>query len=182
MTKPAKNVVIRLCSIEMNFAQPLETGPANKSFRKDIEDWSAVAPNLYIWNYITNFTNYMLPQPNWRGLAPDIRFFANHHAIGAFEQGDIACSVGDFVRPRAWLVAHLLWNPEQDEKALMREFFNGYYGAAGPHLLRYIDFLCDTVEESGYNLRCYNGSVAGWLTLEKLDDALALFKKAEDAV
>ena len=60
----------------------------------------------------------------------------------------------------------------------MREFFNGYYGAAGPFLLQYIDFLCDTVEESGYNLRCYNGSVAGWLTLEKLDDALTLYKSA----
>ena len=182
VTKPAKNVVIRLCSIEMNFAQPLETGPANKSFRKDIEDWCAVAPNLYIWNYITNFTNYMLPQPNWRGLAPDLRFFANHHAIGVFEQGDIACNVGDFVRPRAWLVAHLLWNPNQDEKALMREYFNGYYGAAGPFLLQYIDFLCDRVEETKYNLRCYNGSVAGWLPLESLDDALALYKLAEDAV
>ncbi len=180
--RPAKNVVIRLCSIEMNFAQPLETGPANASFKKDIEDWSAISPNLYIWNYVTNFANYMLPQPNWRGLAPDIRFFVKHNAVGIFEQGDAGSTLGDFVRARQWLVAHLLWNPDLDERALLKDFLDGYYGAAGPHLLAYIDFLCDCVEKSGYNLRCYNSTTDGWLTYPQLNEALALYKKAEQAV
>ena len=182
ITRPAKNVVIRLCSIEMNFAQPLETGPDNVSFKKDIEDWSAIAHNLFIWNYITNFSNYMLPQPNWRGLAPDIRFFVNHHAIGLFEQGDAGCSVGDFVRPRQWLIAHLQWNPDQDEKALMQKFFDGYYGPAGKYLLQYIDYLCDAVEKANYNLRCYNDTVTGWLSPQQMDVACAIYAKAEEAV
>ena len=182
ITRPAKNVVIRLCSIEMNFAQPLETGPDNVSFRKDIEDWSAIAPNLFIWNYITNFSNYMLPQPNWLGLAPDIRFFVNHNAIGIFEQGDSGCSVGDFVRPRQWLIAHLLWNPEQDEFALLKKFFDGYYGPAGKYLLEYNDFLCEAVEKAKYNLRCYNDTVTGWLSPQQVDEARAIYAKAEEAV
>ncbi|MCR5380891.1 MAG: DUF4838 domain-containing protein [Lentisphaeria bacterium] len=182
ITKPAPNVIIRLCSIEMNAAQPLESGPDNASFKKDIEEWSAISKQLYIWNYITNFSNYMLPHPNYRGLAKDIRFFVNHKTIGMFEQGDAGCTVGDFVRPRAWIVSHLLWNPDADEKQLAREFFNGYYGAAGPYLLAYIDYLCDTVEASGYNMTCYNMDVNGWMRPENLRKALELYAKAEQAV
>ena len=182
ITRPADNVVIRLCSIEMDFSQPLEDGPHNASFRKDIEDWSAIAKNLYIWNYVTNFSNYMLLQPNYRNLGNDLRFFAKHHAIGIFEQGDAGCSTGDFVRPRAWIIAHLLWNPNLDEKALAQEFFNGYYGAAGPLLLNYLDFLCDCMEKSGSRLPCYNDSVQHWLTGADLVKARALFQQAEDAV
>ena len=182
VTRPAKNVVIRLCSIEMNFAQPLETGVANQSFRKDIEEWSAIAPNLFIWNYVTNFANYLLPQPNWRGLVPDIRFFLKHHAIGLFEQGDAGCKVGDFVRPRQWIIAHLLWNPDLDEKELTRKFFDGYYGAAGEPLLKYIDYLCDCVEKANYNLRCYNIDAFGWLSLEQTEEAARLYARAEEAV
>ena len=182
ITRPAKNVVIRLCSIEMNFAQPLETGPDNVSFRKDIEDWSAIAPNLFIRNYVTNFGNYILPQPNWRGLAPDIRFFVRHNAIGLFEQGDAGCSVGDFVRPRQWMIAHLQWNPDLDERALMKKFFDGYYGPAGKHLMDYIDYLCDAVEKSGYNLRCYNDTVSGWLSPMQIAEAAKIYAAAEEAV
>ena len=182
VTRPAKNVVVRLCSIEMNFAQPLETGPANESFRKDIEEWSAIAPNLFIWNYVTNFANYLLPQPNWRGLVPDIRFFLKHNAIGLFEQGDAGCTVGDFVRPRQWIIAHLLWNPDLDEKELTRKFFDGYYGPAGVHLLKYIDYLCDCVEKANFNLRCFNIDAFGWFSLEQTEEAARLYARAEDAV
>ena len=182
VTRPAKNVVIRLCSIEMDFAKPLETGENNASFRKDIEDWSAIAPNLFVWNYVTNFANYLLPQPNWRGLVPDIRFFLKHHAIGLFEQGDAGCKVGDFVRPRQWIIAHLLWNPDLDEKELTRKYFDGYYGTAGVHLLKYIDYLCDCVEQSGFYLRCFNNDVFGWFKPEQVEEAVKLYAVAEKAV
>jgi hypothetical protein len=79
-------------------------------------------------------------------------------------------------------VSHLLWNPDADVKELAREFFNGYYGAAGPHLLAFIDYLCDTVEASGYNMTCYNLDVNGWMKPENLRKALELYKKAEQAV
>ncbi|MBP5640496.1 MAG: DUF4838 domain-containing protein, partial [Victivallales bacterium] len=182
VTRPAKNVIICLCSIEMNFAEPLETGPSNASFRKDIEAWSAITSNLLIWNYVTNFSNYLIPHPNWRGLAPDIRYFVNHHATGIFEQGDAGCTIGDFVRPRQWIISQLLWNPDLDEKELARKYFNGYYGAAGPHLLRYIDFLCDAVEKSKFNLRCFLQDTFGWLSEEQVDEAYKIYALAEEAV
>jgi hypothetical protein len=179
---PRRNVVVRLCSIECSYSQPLATGEQNAKFRADVEAWRAVAPRLYIWNYVTNFRHYILPHPNLRSLAPDIRFFVDSHAVGLFEQGDSGCSVGDFVQMRAWVLAHLMWNPALDENALIDEFLNGYYGAAGPRLRRYLDFREDAVAQSGAFLRCYMTDTSAWLSGEQLAQASALYAEAEAAV
>ncbi|MBT4815891.1 MAG: DUF4838 domain-containing protein, partial [Lentisphaerae bacterium] len=140
--RPRHNVVVRLCSIECDFSKPLEAqSEANQRFREDIEAWSRISSQLYIWDYVTNFHGYLLPHPNFHVLAENLRFFVKHKAIGVFEQGDSGCRVGDFVRLRAWYLAHLLWNPEADENALLAEFMSGYYGAAATHLTTYIQLM-----------------------------------------
>ena len=180
--RPRHNVVVRLCSIECSYAQPLETGKQNRSFRNDINAWSAVAPKLYIWNYVTNFHNYILPHPNLRVLGPNIRTFVQHHAIGLFEQGDAGCAVGDFVRLRAWLLAHLMWNPDADESALIDTFLAGYYGPAAPYLRRYLDTLHDAAEASGVYLRCYMEDTSKWLSPKVLRQAEGIYDQALAAV
>ena len=177
--KPRKNVVVRLCTIECSFSQPLGEGDHNKSLRDDIEAWSKIADNLFVWNYVTNFSSYMLPHPNIHTLAPNIRFFVKNKTIGLFEQGDVYCDAGDFVRMRNWVLSHLLWNPEADENQLIDEFLAGYYGKkAAPFLRQYWDLLIDNAKESGVYLRCYMGNTAGWLTVPAYAQAQALFKQA----
>jgi len=178
--RPRRNVVVRLCSIECDFARPLE-GDANKDFRDDIRSWSAIAPNLYIWDYVTNFANYILPHPNMTVLASNVRFFVRHNAIGVFEQGDAGCGVGDFVRLRAWLLSHLLWDPSRDEKKLAQEFLQGYYGPAAPHLAAYLDLVQEAISRKGVRLSCFNQDIS-FLTLEDLTEATRLFSEAEKAV
>ena len=179
--RPRRNVVVRLCSIECSFAEPL-SGPQNEPFRSDIEGWSRIAPQLFVWDYVTNFSDYLSPHPNLRALAPNVRFFADHKVIGLFEQGDAGSTVGDFVRLRAWLLAHLLWNPRQDEQTLVREFLAGYYGAAAPHLQRYLDAMQDAAARSGIYLKCFMSDTGGWLGLDELNRATRLFDAAARAV
>jgi hypothetical protein len=146
--RPRHNVVIRLCTIECSFVQSLATGEQNETFRSDIEGWSKVANQLYIWDYVTNFNHYLVPHPNLRVLGPNIRFFVDHNTIGLFEQGDSQSGIGDFVRMRAWVLSHLMWDHEQDADALVDEFLAGYYGPAALELKAYLDTLCDAAEES----------------------------------
>ena len=179
--KPRHNVIIRLCSIECSYSQPL-TGPQNETFKNDIETWSAIAHQLYIWNYVTNFSNYILPHPNMRVLAPNLRFFVDHKAIGLFEQGDSGCSCSDFPELRAWLLAHLMWDPQRNEEALIDEFLTGYYGAAAPFIREYINLIHDAAEASDVYLRCYMSDTSAWLPLNDLNRATALFDESETAV
>jgi len=182
--RPRHNVVVRLCSIECSFVETLAEGAyeANVAFRDDLEAWARISPQLYIWDYVTNFRGYLLPHPNFHVLAPNLRYFVDHGAIGIFEQGDSGCRVGDFVRLRAWYLAHLLWNPDADEKQLFDEFMHGYYEAAAPFLIEYLDLVSDAGRRAGIPIRCYMNDTRAWLTVADLNRATTLFDQAAAAV
>ena len=180
--KPRHNVVVRLCSIECSFVQPLGEGQQNEAFRRDIEGWSKISPQLFVWDYVTNFSNYLVPHPNMRVLAPNVRYFVDNRTIGLFEQGDSQSTIGDFIRLRAWLLAHLMWDPTRDEKALVAEFLKGYYGPAAPHLQKYLDVIHDAGEQSDVYLRCFMNDTSAYLTLDDLNRATRILDKAGEAV
>ena len=173
---------MRLCSIECSFVQPLGDGEQNAAFRRDIEGWSRIAPQLFVWDYVTNFSSYIVPHPNMRVLAPNIRFFTDHRVIGLFEQGDSQSRIGDFLRLRAWLLAHWMWDPNRQEEALMAEFLQGYYGAAAPHLQQYLNIVHDAGERSGVYLRCFMSDTSPYLTLDDLNAATRAMAQAQAAV
>lgn len=179
--KPRRNVIIRLCSIECDFSHTLNS-KYNKSFINDIKTWRELAPQLFIWDYVTNFANYILPHPNMRVLAPNIRTFVDNGAIGLFEQGDVGSSCGDFVEMRAWLLSHLMWNPSQDEESLINEFLIGYYGPAAGPIRKYINLVHNAVERRNIYLKCFMDSTIDWFSFNDLDRATELFNKAEQLV
>lgn len=178
--RPRANVLIRLCSIECSFLQPLEGSKENTAFVNDLAAWSQVAGgNLFGWDYVTSFSSYMLPHPNLRVLGPNIRTFVKYGATGLFEQGDALCAAGDFVWLRHWVLSHLLWNPDLDEGRLIDIFLNGYYGEkTGAALKRYLDFIHDRAERSGVYLGCYQQNVTKWLDAEGIFEAARLMTTA----
>ncbi len=151
--KPRHNVTVRLCSIECNFREPLDH-PSNAAFAEDIRKWSAICSHLYIWDYVTEFKNYVHPHPNWFVLGPNIRFFERNGVKGIFEEGAYAGHGAEMAEMRAWVLAQLMWNPKQDDRALIREFLNGYYGMdAGKLIYRYLELVHKSSE--GLFLGCY---------------------------
>ncbi len=136
--RPADNVVIRLCSIECCFAHALDECEQNEAFMADLRDWQAIAPRLYIWDYVVNFRQYHAPFPNLQVLARNIQIFREHNAIGIQEEAQYQTAGGEFAELKAWLLMRLLWNPYQDTQALVNEFVRAYYGAASDAILRYI--------------------------------------------
>ncbi|MCL2305900.1 MAG: DUF4838 domain-containing protein, partial [Planctomycetaceae bacterium] len=182
LVKPRENVVVRLCTIECSFVQPL-LGEQNRSLCDDMEGWSNIAHQLFVWDYVTNFSSYILPHPNLRSLAPNIRFFVDHGTIGLFEQGDSYCTVGDFVRMRNWVISKLMWDPALDEKELFREFLVGYYGSEKVYeiLTEYFDTLINRAESTGKHIGCFHDNTDHWLNYETLCKATTIFDKAIDA-
>ena len=179
---PRDNVVVRLCSIEYSFLTPIaDGGPFNESLRESVEKWSAISKNLYVWDYVTNFSNYLLPHPNLQVLGANIRFLADNHTIGIFEQGDAECSAGDFVRLRNWVISELLWNPSRDQRELENDFLNGYYSPrVGAIFREYLDVLTESALSSRISLRCYMMSSTEWLDTAALLKATDLMNRAID--
>lgn len=177
--RPRPNVIVRLCSIECNFREPLDH-PSNAAFAEDIRGWSRICQRLYVWDYTTNFAHYVQPHPNWYVLGPNLRFFHQHAVRGMFEQGAYQSYGSEFAELRAWVLAQLLWNPYQDDRALIAEFIAGYYGpSAAPYIQAYLDLLHRAAE--GFNLTCFAKTDTPFHDFQTLAQAERLWDQAERA-
>ncbi|HEV2329293.1 MAG TPA: DUF4838 domain-containing protein [Verrucomicrobiae bacterium] len=177
--RPRPNVIVRLCSIECNFREPLD-GPSNAAFADDIRGWSKITDRLYVWDYVTDFAHYVQPHPNWFMMGPNLRFFQAHHVKGVFEEGAYQSYGSEMAEMRAWVSAQLMWNPRQDDRELIREFLNGYYGKAAGPIWGYLELLNDA--SRGYNLTCYSPPGAPFLQFNTFAKAEKLWQQAEAAV
>ena len=181
--KPSSRVRVRVCSIEADFARPLNSA-ANAGVDRDLQAWSVITTQLAVWNYVANFTNYAIPHPNLTALATDLRYFARHGVKSAFEQGDVGSGqAGDFAAMRVWVLSHLMWDPSLNEDAVIKEFLAGYYGAAAPYLTQYLDLLARSMAEyPTVKLTTYMPDTAAWLPYSRLCDAKKILASAQAAV
>ncbi len=139
--RPRANVVVRLCPIEACVAHDLKSCPQNQSFMHDLLGWSSLAPHLYIWDYVVNFSNYVMPYPNIQVLQSNIQTFRDNHAIGIMEQAAYQSRGGEFAELKSYLISKLLWNPEANTEDIIRDFMDGYYGRSGRYIRAYLNLL-----------------------------------------
>ncbi|MCX8090564.1 MAG: DUF4838 domain-containing protein [Verrucomicrobiae bacterium] len=183
--RPRRNVIVRLCTIECCFMHPLATcdSPANAAFRRDIADWARVADRLWVWDYVTSFSHYLVPFPNLRVRDDNIRFFVAHNVRGIFEQDVYNTLHGELSALSGYLNAKLLWNPAYDEERAINEFLRGVYGAAARPIRRYLDLLHDTVARQNLHADIWIGPTdAPYLSDALLARADALWAEAERRV
>jgi hypothetical protein len=183
--KPAKNVNIMLCSIECYRTEPLAADTSAGSFTKDLIGWSKITNNIFMWDYVVQFTNYMSPFPNFHTLQPNIQLFAKHGVNMIFEQGSGTTQDSEFGELRTYLISKLLWNPNLDIDSLENDFITGYYGNAGKYIKMYIDFITSNLKKSGGKLWIYDNPVAEkkyFLTPAYMADYNRIFDEAENSV
>ncbi len=175
--RPRENVVIRLCTFECCRAHPLTACPLNDSFVRDIDGWAAIAPRLYIWDYVVEFGGYLLPFPNFAVLQPNMRFFRDHHAIGVMNQAAYQSRGAEFAELRAYVLAKLLWNPDCDVERVINDFMYGYYGRSGQCIRAYFDAV-QALATPKTHLRLFRAD-APIFTADFIREADAAFDQAE---
>ena len=162
--KVADDVIVRLAHLNRHFFEPM-TSPLNKGGAECWHGWRKAAKQLALWGYPA----YFFPQPNMGQVySEDLRFYKSLGVTRVFYQYAPAGErwTHGLVDLRHWLIAKLLWNPEQDPRALMEDFCNHYYGPAGPFVIRYVDLLDDAYSRSDRHAVHFNAP-----------DALARFRR-----
>jgi hypothetical protein len=146
--------------------------------------WKEKTPNIRIWDYTTQFTNFLAPFPNIHTLQPNIQFFRNNNAKWVFEQHSHHPS--ELFELRSYLTAKLLWNPDAKVEEIIIDFTNGYYEEAGPYVKNYIDLVHqELANDSDYFLFLYGDpsqAFSSFLRPEMLEKYDELFDQAEAAV
>ena len=181
-TKPLDNVLVTLCSIECDRSAPIEEKCSD--FAEDLVGWKEITENIRIWDYTTQFTNFLAPFPNLRTLQPNIRFFRDNNARWVFEQHSHEPS--ELFELRSYLTAKLLWDPDLDPDEIITEFVNGYYGEAGIYVKKYIDLIHDELQKDNDFFLFLYGDPAqafqSYLNPELLERYNTFFNDAENAV
>ena len=157
ITKPHKNVCVRLCSIKCCFTHPLSDPncEAGKKFYDDIVGWGAICDNVHIWDYTTNFHYYISTFANFGVLQKNMQFFAENNVTCMFPQGNGQGASGEFGELRAYLLAQLMWNPymtEEEYYGYMDDFLKGYYGAGWENIRDFIDKTTELAANGGYSI------------------------------
>ncbi|MBS4059717.1 MAG: DUF4838 domain-containing protein [Bacteroidetes bacterium] len=183
-TKPLENVQVMLCTIELNRSQPIADDPRSKSFLKDLEDWGKICNHIYLWDYTVDFAHSISPFPNLHTLQPNIQLFVNNHVKEHFQQSNTG--VGhEFSELKSYLLAKLLWNPEVDVSSIIEDFTNGFYGAGGVWIRKYIEHMQSEILKSGEWLDIYGPPTNHQNTFLSLENTIAYnqyFDEAENAV
>lgn len=178
---PRDNVVIRLCSIECCFAHSLNECDHNKPFIDDLKEWSHIAPNLFIWDYVVNYRQYLAPFPNFQVLADNIKIFKEHNALGIQEEAQYQSLGGEFSDMKSWVIAKLLWNPDLDTDALTSEFIDYYYGSAAPYIQQYFN-LCRNLVKPDTVMGIYINEWNPLFTDEFISESLNILNQAAECV
>ncbi len=184
LTKPDPNVQIMLCTIELTRTNPIAVEPKSAGFRDDIVNWGKICHNIYLWDYTVDFAHQISPFPNLPVLQPNIQFFVHNNARQHFQQSNTSPG-HEFSELKSYLLARLLWNPDVDAKAVVKEFLKGYYGAAAPFIQRYLAAMDRNVHRAGDHLYIFDRPVAyrdGFLSASAMVQYNELFDKAEAAV
>ena len=176
-TKPLENVLITLCSIECDRSIPIDEGC--KDFSSDLKGWSSLTDNIRIWDYTTQFTNFLAPFPNWGTIKPNINLFVQNNAKWIFEQHSRNDS--ELFELRSYVMAKLLWDPSLNFNTLIKDFNDKYYGDGGKYITEYISKIQSQIDNTSFFLFLYGDPSQGFdsfLSPQNLSNYDKLFDKA----
>ena len=156
--KPPRNIRPR-DNVEINFstcgacqlhAFTDASCPKNVAFMQDLRGWPRITKNLYAWTYNTYFRSPPLPYPNLHTIKPNINTLADAGVKGVFMQSHAGPWADTPLMELAhYVMSRLLWNPKLNDKELIDEFIDLYYGKAAPTIHRFVNMIHKHYRDAG---------------------------------
>lgn len=181
MTMP-DYILVYPMTIQVDYSTPLNAG-RNEQLGKSLAGWNAMAKHMFVWDHVTNFAGFLQPTPNIYPIASSIQWLATlPNVSGYFAEGSWMTPGAEFATLRAWMIARLLWQPNQDARALVAEYCHAYFGAASPQMIAYIDAMHAALAASGDVLSEKTPVGMAMFTPAFVSRSDALFDEAEHSV
>ena len=197
------NVVIRLCASGNNLVEKYEdrdkyapytrvetdiksfdTNTINKEFDEKLKGWQKLTDKLYVWDYLVDYSNLFLLNPNLHVRKANINYFAKNNVIALFSESDRTNMNVSFNELRMYMECKLMWDPALDDRELMEDFCYGVYGEAASDILNIIDYFTNIVTEKHFYF-CHNVPTMNWMSNTQMTYILnilhtALYKTQND--
>lgn len=105
-------------------------------FIKLLKAWKEKTPNIYLWDYISNFDDYLTPYPILLRLQSQIDFFLKNGVNGLFLNGS-GYDYSPFDDVKTYTIAALLHDNTLPVEKLVVNYFNRFYPVNGEALSSY---------------------------------------------
>ncbi len=155
------NVIVKFCPVERNMRESVVSGsdPRNAEYRRRLDEWLGVTPELYWREYYFCGCVYY-PRPVADTAVEDLRYIQSRGVryvytdspgrFGDTEANNTQYSLNrpfrefyDMNAMEAWVVQKLFWDPSLDPEALRAEFMRRTFGPAAPEMAAYWRLLRD---------------------------------------
>ncbi len=120
---------------------------ANKNIVNALEGWSALSKNLTIWEYSTNFDNYMDCFDNWNSFNKNLDWLSSYGVNYIVEQSAYNTNTSAFSEMRLYCMSKLMWDSSLNMNELVDNFMFYYYQDAYEDVKNYFEAIYSHVDE-----------------------------------
>jgi len=160
--------------------------PTNANVLKTMKAWNAYVKHMAIWDYWNYCADIIYPYTNVSSLSPNFKEYKKLGFMNIFAQAELGnrkdfspCSFYDL---RNYVASRLMLDPNQDDRVIIREFMQTYYGAAAKPMEEYLDYLEKRMATGNIQLGLIYPTRQPWIDAEFFDHVDVLLDRAETAV
>ena len=126
---------------------------AVREFSERVAGWKKCTPNIYIWDYASNFDDYLTPLPVLEGLKSQLAFFKSIGITGVFLNAS-GYDYSTFDDMKTFVSAALLMNNNLSVEKLCTDYFRAFYPVSAGELSAYYLSLEEKMKKrfASYNL------------------------------
>lgn len=138
------NLIVSFAPIEDNYFADWwnHRDPDIQETYRDLLAWADIAPHLWAWIYPNPWgTGAVMPVGNIERIVNNMRLMAWAGVEGIFTDHNGINERSGFYELQSYLILKLMQNVNCDPDAVIAEFTDHHYGAAGALMRRYIDEL-----------------------------------------
>lgn len=141
LVTPHENLYIRLAPISANYYYCMNSPKQQPSERQMFSTWGALTKNLFVWDYATNYNEFLWYFPNFGVLQDNYKYYRSIGVTYILSQSSYNESQHFQTELKTYVASKLMWNPDNDAEALKEEFIALYYGPAADGVRSFIEYM-----------------------------------------
>ncbi|MDO3694713.1 DUF4838 domain-containing protein [Wenyingzhuangia sp. chi5] len=167
--KLPNNVGVLLSTIDCQESLPLTNTLKGKSFLNQISDWNTKIKNIYVWDYVVNFDNYMDFYPIFNSTKKNLQAYKENGVTGVFFNGS-GYDYSILEEVKYHVLASLLSDVESSVDDLILEGTKKYYPQITDEIYEYLKFIEEKSQTKQGIYSSINEAKKRYLTLNKLKE------------
>lgn len=150
------NVGVLISAMDLPMVYDFRQTNEFTDFDNSIKAWLKLTPNIYIWDYMRNFDDYLTPYPCLQIMQQRILYYKDLGVKGIFVNGSEE-KFSTFDDMQTATLQALLSNPELDVKQYTETYLRRFYHKTAATIAEYYTRLEDKVKNENICLPYYGG-------------------------